>query len=331
MKKMFGKKLNLIDNEQNKKPISLISNNFKPVKISNTKSHKYNSNLRNLQTCKNFYKTKSPFGFSYKTTTSSNMKTNNNSSISNSKSLKTNKMNSNSKKSSISTNKKPYKIEKLSEIKQRLNFNEKNIKFITLISNNKKRNKSNKSNVHEKINKDNSIPKLPINNINYKNGLNNINPNSNNNNNTNYSSKERQSEFLNMELGQMKNFSDISLNILDDENKEEEEKEINLEDLCFIYQKNQDFSFYENLEQSFYCNDINEMKDGEDIQKVYSMTMHGNNYWCKYSKFFTNEKDYNINLYKNNTKSNISELIYNYKISYKGNGISFRNNNICKK
>jgi hypothetical protein len=121
MKKMFGKKLNLIDNEQNKKPISLISNNFKPVKISNTKSHKYNTNLRNFQTCTNFYKTKSPFGFSYKTTTSSNVKTNNNSSISNSKSLKTNKMNSNSKKSSISTNKKLYKIEKLSEIKQRLN------------------------------------------------------------------------------------------------------------------------------------------------------------------------------------------------------------------
>ena len=31
-----------------------------------------------------------------------------------------------------------------------------------------------------------------------------------------------------------------------------------------------------NNEQSFYCNDINEKKEGEDIHKIYYIAMHNN-------------------------------------------------------
>ena len=304
MKRMIGKNTNKLryDNFQNNKsnkPNN--SNSYKPVRIINSKKL-INSNLKKFENFSNFYNNKFPLGFSNRTTQFSYIKSNSN----------INKNYSNNISKSVQTNKFPSKKKRISIIKKNnINFNiqtlpnlwnklhffkDEQIKMNSL-------NTSNSDVNDKKKNQQNVIQKLPINNIinsNFRYFQRDLNQNSNNNNNnTNYSSfatfekfinkekedkkenknNEKESEFLNYNLGHMKNFSELSININNNENKQFEEKEINLNDLCSFYQNNKDISIIENKnndEQSFYYNDTNEMKEGEDIHKIYCISMHNN-------------------------------------------------------
>ena len=304
MKRMIGKNINKLrcDYFQSKKPNKPNnSHSYKPVRIINSKKI-INSSLKRFENYSNFCNTKFPIGFPNRTSQSSyinNISTINTNYTNNiSKSVKTNKIPSKKKRISIiKKNNLNFNIQTLSNLWNKLNlFKEEQIKMNILDTSNSDVNNDKKKN-QEKV-----IPKLPINNINNLNYRYYQRENQNsNNNNTNYSSfvtfekfinnekedkkeneyKEKESEFLNYNLGHMKNISELSIHTNNNnENKQPEEKEINLNDLCKYYQNNKDNSSIivntNNNEQSFYCNDINEKKEGEDIHKIYYIAMHNN-------------------------------------------------------
>ena len=199
---------------------------------------------------------------------------------------------------------------------------------ISIIKDNKENNKK-EDKIPKKIL---SMKKIPQNRQKLNN---NLNTNLNTYNKTNYSScasnekknnlkkendfDERQSEFLNFELGE--NLSGFSIHNLNENNNEE--KEINLDELCSYYQKKRNLSLLDNnypSEQSIYCFDINEMKDGENIHK--KMALNINNYNCSHKEL--NNRNFDIDK-NNHIKNTISEVIFNYNYPYNGKGNLFRN------
>ena len=127
-----------------------------------------------------------------------------------------------------------------------------------------------------------------------------------------YEYNEEESNFLNIELGNTKNFSilpDYSINftnVPEDCNKIEE-KEINMEEFFSNPLIKPNFSIFDfnNPEPSLYYIDTNEMKEGEDIHKVYSITMNNNE-----KVTLRNIKSYNNRNYTHNNKNN-NKLIFN--------------------
>ena len=215
---------------------------------------------------------------------------------------------------------KIYKIKSTQRIKVKKTKNNISLKKINQKSNQLNINYNNHINIYH--NDINHISNIKINNNIYNNTkYNNINNNinSNNNNNltpsnnkqTNYSSfeisekkiqnkihpinlekkfnniqyeyNEEESNFLNYELGNTKNFSilnDYSINftnfsIFSPQENKFDEKEINIEDLYNNYQNN---LIDNNQEESIYYVDTKEMKEGENIHKVYSMAFSSKNF-----------------------------------------------------
>ena len=248
----FLKLINANNSISNKQEINRLDK-FKKKKNQFLKKHNTLSNLNNIKT---------PFNFTMKITKNTKAK------------IKENNISSNYLSSKIKISKTLNK-NSFSKSKKK-NNSKKNLKN-TLIKEEYNKEKY----LKEKEKKKKIIEKkIPINKK--------INLNINTNNITNYSSsasndkknnfqkenedKEKQSEFLNYELGYFKNLFDFSINNnFNDDNIEE--KEINLEELCSLYQKKNKISILENNfsnEQSFYCFDINEMNDGERIQRIYN-------------------------------------------------------------
>lgn len=336
---------------KSKKSQNRILCNYQPLKIENAKKidkpsfkkHGTYSNLNNLN---------SPFNFSMKLIQNSrysNLKKEKNKSSN--ISLRTSKTNPIKKKISCpnSLSKKKIKnktqnqnqkeniknggnlITKMNLLKEdqiKMNILETSI---SIIKDNKENNKK-EDKIPKKIL---SMKKIPQNRQKLNN---NLNTNLNTYNKTNYSScasnekknnlkkendfDERQSEFLNFELGE--NLSGFSIHNLNYENNIEE-KEINLDELCSFYQKKRNLSLLDYnypSEQSIYCFDINEMKDGENIHEIYKMPLNINNYNCSNKEL--NNKEFDINKVTHN-KNKISEVIFNYNCPYNGKGNLFRN------
>ena len=332
---------------KSKKSQNRILCNYQPLKIENAKKidkpsfkkHGTYSNLNNLN---------SPFNFSMKLIQNSrysNLKKEKNKSSN--ISLRTSKTNPIKKKiscpNSLSKGKIKNKIQNSKEniknggdliLKMNL-LKEDQIKMniletsISIIKDNKENNKK-EDKIPKKIL---SMKKIPQNRQKLNN---NLNTNLNTYNKTNYSScasnekknnlkkendfDERQSEFLNFELGE--NLSGFSIHNLNNENNNEE-KEINLDELCSYYQKKRNLSLLDNnypSEQSIYCFDINEMKDGENIHK--KMALNINNYNCSHKEL--NNRNFDIDK-NNHIKNTISEVIFNYNCPYNGKGNLFRN------
>ena len=333
----------------NKKTITPISSKITPVKIINNRK-KENDTIIKYKTCQNFNKMRNTFDYSINKDLNSNniRKSNINSSLY-SHTLKANKKISIKNKTIINKNylkKVNNKITLLSPVKRNINLNEENIIKI------KNEYAKNKKNINEKKNK--NLPKIMINKLfiqnyvkkllkplkNHKNKATNYTSfttnDKNNNLNKNEIEYEKQSEFLNLELAQFKHLSDESFESLYSE-KNYEEKEMNPEELCIYFQNKKNISIFNPnqnnnkfyTDQSFYCVDTNEMNEGEDIQKVYSMTTHFNtnwNNWNKYRKILNNKKVDNINMLFDNK----STFGLNYNNHYKGNGNYFRNKTIKK-
>ena len=334
----------------NKKIITPISSKITPVKIINNRK-KENDKIIKYRTCQNFNKMRNTFDYSINKDLNINnrRKSNVNSSIY-SHTLKANKTMSIKNNRIINQNsltKVNNKISLLSPVKRNIHLNEENIKKI---KNEYAKNYNSNKNINEKKNK--NLPKILINKFfipNYvKNILNSLTNQTNkatnytsfttndkNNLNKNEIEYEKQSEFLNLELAQFKHLSDESFESINSE-KNYEEKEMNPEELCIYFQNKKNINILNPnqnnklfIDQSFYCIDTNEMNEGEDIQKVYSMTTHFNtnwNNWNKYRKILNNKKVDNINM----LSDNISSLVLNYNNLYKGNGNSFRKNIIKK-
>ena len=331
---------------KSKKPQNPILNNFKPLKIDRVKKLDKPS-LKKYGTCSNFNDLNSPFNFSMKLIKNSNSKNKKNKSSN--ISLRTSKTNPIKKKISCPNSHSKEKIK--NKIKNRketiknggdliLKMNllkEEQIKMNILetsisIIKEKKENIKKEDKIPKKILSMKKIPQI-------KRKLNNnLNTNLNTYNKTNYSScasnekknnlkkendfDERQSEFLNFELGE--NISGFSIHNLNNENNNEE-KEINLDELCSFYQRKRNLSLLDNnypSEHSIYCFDINEMKDGENIHKVYNMALYINNYNSSHKEL--NNRKYDINK-NNHNKNTISEVIFNYNCPYNGKGNLFRN------
>ena len=289
----------------NKKTITPISSKITPVKIINNRK-KENDTIIKYKTCQNFNKMRNTFDYSINKdlNTNNRRKSNINSSLY-SQNLKANKTMPIKNTTIINQNclkKVNNKISLLSPVKRNINFNEDNIKKI------KNEYAKNKKNINEKKNK--NLPKIMINKFFIPNYVKNILNSLTNQTNkaTNYTSfstndknnilnqkeieYEKESEFLNLELAQFKHLSDESFESLYSE-KNYEEKEMNPEELCIYFQNKKNINilnpnqnnnkFY--TDQSFYCVDTNEMNEGEDIQKVYSMTTHFNTNWNNWNKY----------------------------------------------
>ncbi len=130
----------------------------------------------------------------------------------------------------------------------------------------------------------------------------------------NYEYNEEESNFLNIELANTKNFSilpDYSINFtnLPQDNNKIEEKEINMEEFFSNPLIKPNFSIFDfnNPEPSLYYIDTNEMKEGEDIQKVYSMTMNNK----EKVNLERNIKSYNNRNLPHNNKNNNNKLMFN--------------------
>ena len=349
---MFGKNYNSLKiNTTQKKVMNTISTKFTPVKILNFRKSENNFSKKFSNTCQNFYKGKKTFNFTLNSLSNSKNKEKiTNEKIFHNLKNKTLQIKKRIESPSKSIKKQVHKISLLSPINNHIRYNTDRIK-------NKYSEKNNISSNFEKNKKNHQIF---INKLKIPHFIDNIlHPLTNNTNKaTNYTSfttndknnfisyknefeNEKQSEFLNIELGEFNNFSDISLKSLISD-KSINEKEMNPDELCEYYQnkknssflennnnddiKNKKYNTYKNLncEQSFYCNDINEKKDGEDIQKVYNMTTSFKTNleeWVKYKKKINNKKLNNIN-----KLPDISTPVLNYKIKYNGDGYSFRKN-----
>ena len=352
---MHGKNYNSFKiNTTQKKVPNIISTKLTPVKILNIRKSENNCEKKFRNTCHNFYKGKKPFDFTLNSLSNSKNKLKvTNQTISHP--LKTNKTIQIKKRietPSKSIKKQVNKISLLSPINRNRRFNTDTIKNNHSEKNNKffnyEKNEKSKKNPHIIINKlkippfiDNILHPL-TNNTNKATNYTSFTTNDKNNF-TSYKNEfenEKQSEFLNVELGELDNFSDFSLKSLISD-KSFEEKEMNPDELCEYYQKKKDSSFLDvnnknevkmhkmyysdnnfNCEQSFYCKDINEKKDGEDIHKVYNLTTSFKSNleeWVKFKKIINNRQVNNIN-----KLPNISNSIFNYKIQYNGDGNSFR-------
>ena len=353
---MYGKKHNSFKiNTFQKKAANTISTKFTPVKILNIRKSENNCEKKFRNTCQNFYKGKNAFDFTLNSSSNSKNKVKlTNQNVSHIlKKNKTIKIKKSIESPSKSIKKQVFKISLLSPIKKHIKFNTDTIKIKYSEKNNKfsnyGKNEKSKKNPNLIINKlkippfiDNILHPL-INNTNKATNYTSFTTNDKNNfiSYKNEFENEKQSEFLNIELGEFNNFSDISLKSLISD-KSFNEKEMNPDELCEYYQnkknssflennnnddiKNKKYNTYKNLncEQSFYCNDINEKKDGEDIQKVYNMTTSFKTNleeWVKYKKKINNKKLNNIN-----KLPDISTPVLNYKIKYNGDGYSFRKN-----
>ena len=355
---MYGKKHNSFKiNTFQKKAANTISTKFTPVKILNIRKSENNCEKKFRNTCQNFYKGKNAFDFTLNSSSNSKNKVKlTNQNVSHIlKKNKTIKIKKSIESPSKSIKKQVFKISLLSPIKKHIKFNTDTIKI-------KYSEKNNKFSNYGKNEKSKKNPNLIINKLKIPPFIDNIlHPLTNNTNKaTNYTSfttndknnftsyknefkNEKQSEFLNVELGELDNFSDFSLKSLISD-KSFEEKEMNPDELCNYYQNIKDTSFLDlnnnkndvknnkmcysdnnlNCEQSFYCNDINEKKDGEDIHKVYNLTTSFKSNleeWIKFKKTINNKQLNNIN-----KLPTISNSILNYKIQYNGDGISFRKN-----
>ena len=334
---------------KSKKPQNPIINNYKPIKNDRLKKLEKPS-LNKYGTCSNFKDLNSPFNFSMKlikNSKNSNSKKEKNKSSN--ISLRTSKTNPIKKKiscpNSLSKGKIKNKIQNskeniqnggdlilkmnlLKEDQIKMNILETSISIIK----EKKEDIKKQDKIPKKILSMKKIPQIrqKLNN--------NLNTNLNTYNKTNYSScasnekknnlkkendyDERESEFLNFELGE--NLSGFSIHNLNNEINNEE-KEINLDELCSYYQKKRNLSLLDNnypSEQSIYCFDINEMKDGENIHKVYKMALNINNYNCSHKEL--NNRNFYIDK-NNHIKNTISEVIFNYNCPYNGKGNLFRN------
>ena len=335
---------------KSKKSQNRILCNYQPLKIENAKKidkpsfkkHGTYSNLNNLN---------SPFNFSMKLIQNSrysNLKKEKNKSSNISlrrsktnpikkkiscpnslskKKIKNKTQNQNQKENIKNGGNLITKMNLLKEDQIKMNILETSI---SIIKDNKENNKK-EDKIPKKIL---SMKKIPQNRQKLNN---NLNTNLNTYNKTNYSScasnekknnlkkendfDERQSEFLNFELGE--NLSGFSIHNLNENNNEE--KEINLDELCSFYQRKRNLSLLDNnypSEHSIYCFDINEMKDGENIHKVYNMALYINNYNSSHKEL--NNRKYDINK-NNHNKNTISEVIFNYNCPYNGKGNLFRN------
>ena len=159
---------------------------------------------------------------------------------------------------------------------------------------------------------------------------------------------DKESNFLNIELGNTKSFStlpDYSLNFSHyPQNSKIDEKEIDLEEFFSNPFKKKNFKDCNNPERSLYYIDTSEMKDGEDIQKVYSITMYNNefrnglNFERKINNYNNKNKVkvenknliYNIFEEKIRQKLNINNNIY-YNIHYNSCNYNINGRNIKEK
>ena len=351
---MFGKNYNSLKiNTTQKKVMNTISTKFTPVKILNFRKSENNFSKKFSNTCQNFYKGKKTFNFTLNSLSNSKNKEKiTNEKIFHNLKNKTLQIKKRIESPSKSIKKQVHKISLLSPINNHIRYNTDRIKYKY----------SEKNNISSNFEKNKKNHQIFINKLKIPHFIDNIlHPLTNNTNKaTNYTSfttndknnfisyknefeNEKQSEFLNVELGEFNNFSEFSLKSLISD-KSFEEKEMNPDELCNYYQNKKDTSFLDlnnnkndvknnkmcysdnnlNCEQSFYCNDINEKKDGEDIQKVYNMTTSFKTNleeWVKYKKKINNKKLNNIN-----KLPDISTPVLNYKIKYNGDGYSFRKN-----
>ena len=220
------------------------------------------------------------------------------------------------------------------------NINQNDIKHINNINFNNKKNYNN--NITSSNNKQTNYSSFEISEKKFKNKIQPINL-ENKFNNIEYKYNEEESDFLNYELGNTKNFSilhDYSVNISNysifphQENKLDE-KEIDIEQLYNNNHNNIIDNIDNNSEKSIYYVDTKEMKEGEDINKVYSMTISSKNlYKSGKIKFNCNKKlnnNLNVNIKKDINKNNNKLIIkeqftplrkyqsYN-KIIYNNNG-----------
>jgi hypothetical protein len=164
--------------------------------------------------------------------------------------------------------------------------------------------------------------------------------------NLRYEYKEEESNFLNYELANTKNCSilpDFSINLTNfpiqennyNYNNNIEEKEINIEELFNNYQRD----IIDNIsEPSIYYIDTKEMKDGEDIHQVYSMTLSANKFYRGSKKEIKGSKIFNKNLNKLNSDVEVNKLLFQTKqntqfnivqkvSSHKNIDINIKNNN----
>ena len=248
--------------------------------------------------------------------------------------LSDDKMNKNNSNFSISSVHKISKINSRQKIK--VNKSKNNNIYLKKINNNNNNNNINNNNnvinnIGNSINANKTTNYSSFETID-KNKNNFIKPNNLENkfNKIKYEYNEEESNFLNIELGNSKNFSilpDYSINLLNSpqEYNKIEEKEINMEDFFSnpLIQPNFSIFDFNNPEPSLYYIDTNEMKEGEDIQRVYSMTMNNN----EKVNFDRDIKSYNHKNFTHNNKNN-NKLNYNKQDKLKQ--IYSINKNNCK-
>ena len=258
--------------------------------------------------------------------------------------LQGNMINSISIKKSINVN--SPKLKQLNSLREKIISSEEKKKGINNNCSISNLNKISKINSSQKIKVNKSKNNISLRKINSKNNENNNNKIYNNNigssininKTTNYSSfdtieknknmikpsnveiqcknigseyDDKESNFLNIELGNTKSFStlpDYSLNFSHyPQNSKIDEKEIDLEEFFSNPFKKKNFKDCNNPERSLYYIDTSEMKDGEDIQKVYSITMYNN----EFRNGLNFERKINNYNNKNKVKGENKNLIYN--------------------
>ena len=295
--------------------------------------------------------------------------------------LQGNMINSISIKKSINVN--SPKLKQLNSLREKIISSEEKKKGINNNCSISNLNKISKINSSQKIKVNKSKNNISLRKINSKNNENNNNKIYNNNigssininKTTNYSSfdtieknknmikpsnveiqcknigseyDDKESNFLNIELGNTKSFStlpDYSLNFSHyPQNSKIDEKEIDLEEFFSNPFKKKNFKDCNNPERSLYYIDTSDMKDGEDIQKVYSITMYNNefrnglNFERKINNYNNKNKVkvenknliYNIFEEKIRQKLNINNNIY-YNIHYNSCNYNINGRNIKEK